>query len=89
MKAEEGRFLVSRRNLDNPSVPKKGPSTRKRAVRRVLARDDKLKVRTTARIGFCAAGDQCALSDSFTRVWSVIQFTSQVLPPSSEKDCSK
>lgn len=26
---------------------------------------------------------------SFTCVWSVIQFTSQVLPPSSEKDCSK
>jgi len=24
-----------------------------------------------------------------TRVWSVIQFTSQVWPPSSEKDCSK
>jgi hypothetical protein len=23
MKAEEGRFLVSRRNLDSPSVPKK------------------------------------------------------------------
>src|SRR5258705_4113854 len=34
--------------------------------------------------------DQCALSDaSFTRVWSVIQLTSQVLPPSSENDCSK
>src|SRR5580658_4224848 len=26
---------------------------------------------------------------SLARVWSVIQFTSQVLPPSSEKDCSK
>ena len=26
---------------------------------------------------------------SGTRVWSVIQFTSQVWPPSSEKDCSK
>ncbi len=26
---------------------------------------------------------------SLTRVWSVIQFTSQVLPPSSENDCSK
>src|ERR1700676_1115947 len=35
-------------------------------------------------------GVQCALSDSSsTRVWSVIQFTSQVLPPSSENDCSK
>src|SRR5260370_25440972 len=35
-------------------------------------------------------GVQCALPDSsFIRVWSVIQFTSQVLPPSSEKDCSK
>src|ERR1700704_3033260 len=37
-----------------------------------------------------SCGDQCALSgESFTRVWSVIQLTSQVLPPSSEKDCSK
>src|SRR5258708_7606029 len=33
---------------------------------------------------------QRALPDSsLTRVWSVIQFTSQVLPPSSENDCSK
>ena len=33
---------------------------------------------------------QCAVSGpSLTRVWSVIQFTSQVLPPSSENDCSK
>jgi hypothetical protein len=32
----------------------------------------------------------CALAGaSLTRVWSVIQFTSQVWPPSSEKDCSK
>jgi len=32
----------------------------------------------------------CALAAvSVTRVWSVIQFTSQVWPPSSEKDCSK
>jgi hypothetical protein len=31
-----------------------------------------------------------ALADSSpTRVWLVIQFTSQVLPPSSENDCSK
>src|ERR1700676_2142209 len=36
------------------------------------------------------AGVQCALPDSsFTLVWSVIQFTSQVFPPSSENDCSK
>ena len=28
-------------------------------------------------------------SSSPMRVWSVIQLTSQVLPPSSEKDCSK
>src|SRR5216683_4690016 len=35
-------------------------------------------------------GVQRVLPDSsFTRVWSVIQFTSQVLPPSSENDCSK
>ena len=35
-------------------------------------------------------GVQCTLSDSScTRVWSVIQFTSQVLPPLSENDCSK
>src|SRR5260370_16583782 len=35
-------------------------------------------------------GVQCALTaSSFTRVWSVIQLTSQVLPPSSENDCSK
>src|SRR5580700_3975478 len=35
-------------------------------------------------------GVQRALSDSsLTRVWSVIQFTSQVLPPSFENDCSK
>jgi len=27
--------------------------------------------------------------ESLIRVWSVIQFTSQVLPPSSEYDCSK
>jgi len=33
---------------------------------------------------------QRALSDSLsTRVWSVIQFISHVLPPSSENDCSK
>ena len=33
---------------------------------------------------------QCPLSDSLcTRVWSVIQLTSHVLPPSSENDCSK
>lgn len=33
---------------------------------------------------------QCDLPDSsLTRTWSVIQLTSQVLPPSSEKDCSK
>jgi hypothetical protein len=38
----------------------------------------------------CILGVQCALlSSSFTRVWSVIQFTSHVLPPSSENDCSK
>src|SRR5262252_6583757 len=30
---------------------------------------------------------QCA--SSFTRVWFVIQFTSHVLPPSSEYACSK
>ena len=36
------------------------------------------------------AESQCDLPDSsLTRTWSVIQFTSQVLPPSSEKDCSK
>src|SRR6266568_1035034 len=29
------------------------------------------------------------LASPTTRVWSVIQFTSQVLPPSSENDCSK
>src|SRR5215472_14941029 len=35
-------------------------------------------------------GVQCALSaSSFTRVWFVIQFTSQVLPPLSEYACSK
>src|SRR6266487_1291823 len=35
-------------------------------------------------------GDQCAFSDSFfTRVSIAIQFTSQVLPPSSENACSK
>lgn len=33
---------------------------------------------------------QCDLpASSLTRTWSVIQFTSQVFPPSSEKDCSK
>jgi hypothetical protein len=29
------------------------------------------------------------LSSHLVRVWSVIQFTSQVLPPSAENDCSK
>jgi hypothetical protein len=37
-----------------------------------------------------ATAVQCSLAAaSSIRVWSVIQFTSQVFPPSSEKDCSK
>lgn len=37
-----------------------------------------------------AGGAQCALSgSSFTRVNVITQFTSQVLPPSSENACSK
>ena len=43
-----------------------------------------------SRFRILLTGAQGALScPSFTRVWSVIQFTSQVLPPSSENDCSK
>ena len=41
----------------------------------------------------CAIGmvwaERAFADASPTRVWSVIQFTSQVLPPSSENDCSK
>lgn len=32
---------------------------------------------------------RCFPGYSPVRVWSVIQFTSHVLPPSSENDCSK
>jgi hypothetical protein len=48
-------------------------------------------LRTTALMGSDASGGPywAAPVASPTRVWSVIQFTSQVLPPSSEKDCSK
>src|SRR5271165_6402794 len=47
-------------------------------------------LRTANMISDPMRGVHGALSgSSFNRVWSVIQFTSHVLPPSSENDCSK
>ncbi|PYX24452.1 MAG: hypothetical protein DMG82_08480 [Acidobacteria bacterium] len=40
-------------------------------------------------VSVCPAAERAFADASPTRVWSVIQFTSQVLPPSSENDCSK
>src|SRR5580700_3431970 len=69
--------------IESPDRHKKQPEGKVRAHRASRTEVDDLSRSQTK-------GIQRVLSEwSFTRVWSVIQFTSQVLPPSSEKDCSK